>query len=362
MKRYFSLLGNAQALDGGAMFGNVPKALWHHWLKADDKNRVHLACRCLLVQDNGRNILFEAGVGAFFEPKLKTRFGVAPNEHVLLQSLAAHGLDHADIDVVVLSHLHFDHAGGVLAEWEKRAAPALLFPKAQFVVSEMAWQRAKHPHPRDRASFIAELPDLLEQSQRLIRVQEDQHSVLGADYRFHFSQGHTPGLMLTEIALDDGPMVFVSDLIPGMPWVHVPVTMGYDRAAELLIDEKTRYLNDWSHRDVRLFYTHDPAVAYTHVAQVAPNRFMPTPFSKDQLAKLKWRTRRGMLELDLLLLPFAETHLLTLSVEKQHDFVRLLECADQDLQAWFTGQKSCDDPTLNELCVVIRDHAKHHPH
>ena len=110
----WSLLGNSQKLDGGAMFGNAPKAMWEKWVKVDALNRIDLACRALLVENlNGKRVSFETGVGAFFEPKLRERFGIQESQHVLLHELAKIGFTDADIDVVVLSHLHFDHAGGL---------------------------------------------------------------------------------------------------------------------------------------------------------------------------------------------------------------------------------------------------------
>ena len=262
--KLWSLLGNSQKLDGGAMFGNAPKAMWSHWIAPDEQNRIPLACRCLLATDlDGKNVLFETGIGAFFEPKLRERYGVVEDRHVLLDSLREAGLSHEDIDVVVLSHLHFDHAGGLLAEWKDGEAPRLLFPHATYLVSTTHWLRAKDPHPRDRASFISGLPELLEQSGRLELVDSEHSRALGKSVRFHFSQGHTPGLMLSEIvgADDHGGIVYCADLIPGRLWVHLPVTMGYDRAAELLIDEKREFLDDKIERGVRLFFTHDHEIA-----------------------------------------------------------------------------------------------------
>ncbi len=153
--KLWSLLGNSQRLDGGAMFGNAPRAVWQKWIAPDADNGIPLACRCLLAEDlDGRTVLFETGIGAFFEPKLRARYGVLEDRHVLLDSLAAAGFSHEDIDVVVLSHLHFDHAGGLLAAWSEGDAPSLLFPNATFVVGARHWARAVEPHPRDRASFI----------------------------------------------------------------------------------------------------------------------------------------------------------------------------------------------------------------
>ncbi|MGH8147925.1 MAG: MBL fold metallo-hydrolase [Rhodanobacteraceae bacterium] len=262
--KLYSIEGNTQRLDGGAMFGNAPKAMWQKWIAPDEQNRIPLACRCLLATDlDGRNVLFETGIGAFFEPKLRERYGVVEDRHVLLESLAQAGLQHEDIDVVVLSHLHFDHVGGLLAAWEENVPPRLLFPNAKYLVSAGHWARAVHPHPRDRASFVPEMPRLLETSGRLEKVDGEYSHTLGKAVRFHYSQGHTPGLMLSEIAGPHGNdgVVYCADLIPGTPWVHLPVTMGYDRAPELLIDEKRDFLDDKLGRGVRLFFTHDHAVA-----------------------------------------------------------------------------------------------------
>ncbi len=266
----WSLIGNSQQLDGGAMFGNAPKALWSRWIAPDPQNRIPLACRCLLAKDlGGRNVLFEAGIGAFFEPALRERYGVVEERHVLLDSLATAGLSHEDIDVVVLSHLHFDHAGGLLAAWEEGKPPRLLFPNATFVVGAEHWRRAEHPHPRDRASFIPELQQLLADSGRLELVEGEHAASLGEAVRFSYSDGHTPGLMLAEV----GGMVFCADLIPGRFWVHLPITMGYDRYPEALIDEKRAFLEDKLARGIELFFTHDHDCAAARVVRDEKGRY-----------------------------------------------------------------------------------------
>ncbi|HTJ47475.1 MAG TPA: MBL fold metallo-hydrolase [Kofleriaceae bacterium] len=271
MRTLTSVLGNSQRLDGGAMFGNAPRAVWETWIPPDDRNRIPLACRCLLIREESRTILLETGIGAFFEPKLRERFGVVEDRHVLLESLAAEGVNAVDVDVIVLSHLHFDHAGGILTQWSQSTPLGLAFPRAQVVVGAEAWARAKAPHPRDRASFIPELVPLLED--RVEIVEGDTSRLLGDGYRFHRSNGHTPGLLLTEIAMPGGPIVFAADLIPGRPWVHLPITMGYDRYPELLIDEKTALLTDLVARGGRLFFTHDPEIAMSKVARDERGRF-----------------------------------------------------------------------------------------
>src|SRR5688572_23511990 len=282
MRTLTSVLGNSQRLDGGAMFGNAPKAMWEKWIPPDERNRIPLACRCLVARDNGRVILFEAGIGAFFEPGLRARYGVVEDQHVLLESLAADNIAPEDVDVIVLSHLHFDHAGGILAAYE--GGPLrLVFPNATYVVGAEAWQRAVAPHARDRASFIPGLTEMLAATGRLELAASDRAAALGDGFVFHRSSGHTPGLLLTEIEMPDGPVLFAADLIPGRAWVHLPITMGYDRYPELLIDEKAALLGGLEQRGGRLFFTHDPEVALSKVAKDAKGKFSPV----DELPELR---------------------------------------------------------------------------
>lgn len=232
----------------------------------DGRGLVDLVSRCLLVENlGGKRVLFEAGIGTFFEPKLKERYGVRPDEHVLRRSLERRGFSHEDVDAVVLSHLHFDHAGGLLSAWREGKPPELLFPRAKFLVSAPAWERAKRPHARDRASFIPDLPRLLEESGRLETVEEGGWSSLGPAVRFRFSHGHTPGMVISELG-GDGGAVFCSDLAIGRAWVRPAASTGYDRFPELLIDEKNRLFREWLGRRMRLFFTHDPGCALAALA------------------------------------------------------------------------------------------------
>jgi glyoxylase-like metal-dependent hydrolase (beta-lactamase superfamily II) len=265
------------------MFGNAPKAMWEKWIPPDDRNRIPLACRCLVVRDNARTILLETGIGAFFEPALRERYGVVEPDHVLLASLAAIGIAPEKVDVVVLSHLHFDHAGGALAKYEPGVQAKLVFPRATYVVGAEAWQRAVSPHARDRASFIPGLTNLLASSGRLELAASDRAAALGEGFRFHRSSGHTPGLLLTEVEMPGGPVLFAADLIPGKAWVHLPITMGYDRYPELLIDEKATLLGDLEKRGGRLFFTHDPEIALAAIAKDEKGRFS----TKDEQRELR---------------------------------------------------------------------------
>ncbi len=272
-RRLYSIRGNDQKLDGGAMFGNAPKALWERWAPADELNRIELATRAMLVHEGNRFMLFEAGVGAYLSPRMRDRYGIQCDENRLVASLDLHGLTPADIHVVVMSHLHFDHAGGLLSDWEENAAPRLIFPNATFLVSRRHWERALQPHDRDRASFIPELHRELAQSGRLALVDGPSHPLLGPGYHFHYSDGHTPGMMLTELDGDHGPVVFAADLVPGRAWVHTSISMGYDRHPELLLDEKRALLGSLASRHGRLFYAHDPNTALSHITRDAQGRF-----------------------------------------------------------------------------------------
>jgi glyoxylase-like metal-dependent hydrolase (beta-lactamase superfamily II) len=284
--KLFSVEGNSQKLDGGAMFGNCPRPVWEKWIAADEKHRIKLACRCLLIQEtSGRNVLLETGIGTFFEPKLRERFGVEGAEHQLLTSLAEIGLSPRDINVVVLSHMHFDHAGGALTGFAPGVDPSLVFPKASYVVGAEAWARALKPHSRDRASFIPELQGLIQKAGRLEVVTGSASTTLGASYTFYISNGHTPGLMLTRFeGASEGAITFMGDLVPGAPWVHLPITMGYDRFPELLIDEKEHVLSAIAKEGGTAFFTHDPQFSHAKITRDEKGKFS----AADPKPMLRW--------------------------------------------------------------------------
>ena len=256
--RLWSVEGNRQRLDGGAMFGNVPRNLWAQWLVPDDENRLEFACRCLLVagsrrphgavRDGHRRVLqSEAAARATASSRAST---------CLLRSLAARGVAHEDVDVVVLSHLHFDHAGGLLTAFDESRAPELLFPRARYIVSKRAWERARAPHPRDRASYIPELPELLSRSGRLEIVDRPHSTVLGAARALRLQRrpyarararrdrrrgrrrvlrGSDPGAPVGPLARHDGlrPLPRASDRR------EAPLPRGQDRARACVCSSRT---------------------------------------------------------------------------------------------------------------------------
>jgi len=167
-----------------------------NWTPADALNQIQLACRSLFLQtEDGRNILFDVGTGNFFDPKQSDRYGIEGNFE-LLNDLEKAGVSETDIDTIILSHLHFDHAGGLLSAYGQDPQ-RLLFPNAKYYVSRSHWSRACRPHFRERVSFIPNLMTLLEHSQRLVLIDDSTHPDLNFGLTFDFSNGHTLGMMLS---------------------------------------------------------------------------------------------------------------------------------------------------------------------
>ncbi|MDB9786937.1 MBL fold metallo-hydrolase [Bacteriovoracaceae bacterium] len=266
---------NRQKLDGGAMFGNAPRAVWKKWYTPDEEGRILLACRVLLIEIHGKKILLETGIGSSMEPKLANRFGITPPDKALLPNLLEKaGTTVHNIDYVILSHLHFDHAGGLLPSYKEiqNGNDQLLFPNAKYIVGETAYNRALFPHVRDRASFVQDINTKLKDTGRLVIVKNSKcpelEAVFGSKISFLESNGHTPGQLHTIVHGAHHTLIFCGDLIPGTHWVHLPITMGYDRYPEKLIDEKKDLLETVNKNEWILFFTHD---AHNSGAQIQLN-------------------------------------------------------------------------------------------
>lgn len=264
-----ALEGNSQKLDGGAMFGNAPRAMWSKWIVPDELGRIPLSCRCFLVEFGSYKVLLETGVGAFFDPKMADRFGVQdPERHILLENLKELGVSPSEITHVVLSHLHFDHAGGLLPTYAEIESgnDGLLFANAQYIVGKTAWERAMNPHPRDRASFIPGFCDKLTASGRMELVDSSNLvELLEGRMSFFESNGHTPGQILCKIKGNDSSIIFCGDLVPGSHWVHIPISMGYDRFPEMVIDEKKSFYESQDLDKTFFCFTHDSKVAVAKI-------------------------------------------------------------------------------------------------
>ena len=258
------------------MFGNVPRPVWEKWVSPDGLGRIELACRAMLVRAGEKLILCETGIGNFFDPAMADRYGVREKDHRLLANLAAAGVHPDDIDFVILSHLHFDHAGGLLPSFAdiQSGNRELLFRNARYVTGKAGFERARNPHSRDRASFIPGMTGQLIASGRLILVDRGTHGdtshkdVMPEILSFRFTDGHTPGQMHTVVKGASGTMIFAGDLVPGRAWVHVPVSMGYDRFPELVINEKEDLYRVAVPERWWVFYTHDAQCAASRVESV----------------------------------------------------------------------------------------------
>jgi len=273
-RKLFSVTGRPRRLDGGALFGTTPRNAWIEWQSPDYDNEVELACRALLVQQDGSNILVMAGTDALFAPLPRT-CRCQRSTPGLLEGLARLGVEEAQIHAVVLTHLHAMLAPEVRLAVSEGDAPRLLFPTARYLVGRQHWMRANHPHPRDRALFVPQIISQLQGSGRLHLIDECSSDLLGEGWRFHLSDGHTPGQLLPEIDMPGGPIIFAGDLVPGRQWLALDQTTAYDRNPESLIDEKERLLDHVVAERGRLFLSRDPSVAMIKVARDKQHRYQP---------------------------------------------------------------------------------------
>lgn len=244
------------ALDGGAMFGVVPKTLWEKRLPPDDRNRVPLGMRPLIVRGE-KTLLIDAGCGDKMDAKSTDLYGLDRASH-LDHSLAAAGLSPEDIDIVVASHLHFDHVGGFTARTvDGRLVPR--FPNARYVAHRAEWEDATHPHERSRASYLAENFMPLQEAGVLALV--DDGATIMPGVKFRRSGGHTPNHQVVMITSGGRTAVFAADMYPTAAHLPDPWVMGYDLYPMDTLAFKRAFAREAVDAEYLVFFEHDPSMA-----------------------------------------------------------------------------------------------------
>lgn len=253
-------------LDGGAMFGVVPRRMWAKLNPPDEHNMCTWALRTLLVQTpDGRNILIDTGMGNKQDEKFRSHF--SPEQtHALLESLSAMGLSPTDITDVFLTHLHFDHCGGALVKNAETGAIEPAFPKAKYWTNEVHYQWAMHPNDREKASFLKENFVPLQEMGLLhfIPVEQDYTFLPGFHIRFFY--GHTEAMMAPVLHTQWGTVVYCADLLPSQWHIAMPYVMAYDVRPLTTLEEKAALLREAAEKGYKLFLEHDPISDYATVA------------------------------------------------------------------------------------------------
>ena len=249
-------------LDGGAMFGVVPKPLWERRAPADERNRISLAMRPLLVRGD-RTVLIDAGVGGKMDEKSVEIYAIDRTRNID-HALTTAGLARTDVDIVLASHLHFDHAGGFTARDEGgRIVPA--FPRARYIVRTGEWEDATHPHERNRASYVAENFVPLREAGVLDLKPDDGGIAPGV--RVVRTGGHTMHHQIVMIESGGRTAVFAADLIPTAAHVDDPWIMGYDLYPMDTLAFKRAFVRDAIAREYLIFFEHDPAIAAGYIRE-----------------------------------------------------------------------------------------------
>jgi glyoxylase-like metal-dependent hydrolase (beta-lactamase superfamily II) len=243
-------------LDGGAMFGVVPKSIWQKTNPADANNMCTWAMRCLLVEDGNRLVLIDTGIGTKQSEKFFSYYFLHGN-HTLENSLNRAGFSLSDITDVVLTHLHFDHCGGAIT----RSGSGILqptFPNAQYWSNERHWQWATQPNAREKASFLEENITPIRESGQLKMIERGADSTAAAiNMEFLFVDGHTDSMMLPLITWKGRRVCFMADLLPSVGHIPLAYVMGYDTRPLITLDEKSKILRRAVDENWVLFFEHD---------------------------------------------------------------------------------------------------------
>jgi len=260
-------------LDGGAMFGTVPKVLWQKTNPADDQNRIKMEARALLLKGPTQNILIDCGNGSDFIAKYGEKVGskfseiykVEEGGNSLLGSLAKKGLKPQDIDIVILTHLHFDHCGGATCEKDGKIVPT--FPKAKYFVQKKNFEIAMNPNIREKASYLA--PNFLPlHESKVLNFLDGNTSSVMKGISVKVSHGHTDHHQMVILEDERCGLVYCGDVVPTSSHVRLAWVMGYDLDPLKLIEEKADILGQASDKNWYLFFEHDP---YCDVALVTRN-------------------------------------------------------------------------------------------
>ena len=248
-------------LDGGQMFGVVPKALWEKKLPADERNRVRLGLTCLLVRTGKYNVLIETGIGDKFDPKHTEIYNIrhAPN---LLDDLARHGLSAGDVDIVINTHLHFDHCGWNTRREGSKMVPT--FPRARYFVQRAEWEHALHPSERDRASYIEEWFTPAEPQTVFV---EGAHEIVPG-IRVELAPGHIRDMQCVWIASEGQQACFISDLVPTHAHLPFPWIMAFDLYPMHTLESKKRLLPQLAKDHVLIVFPHDADIPWGVLAEV----------------------------------------------------------------------------------------------
>jgi glyoxylase-like metal-dependent hydrolase (beta-lactamase superfamily II) len=244
-------------LDGGAMFGVVPKSMWEKLNPADENNMCNWAMRCLLIEDEGRLILIDNGMGNKQDEKF---FGYyfLNGEDTLEKSLAKYGFTKDDITDVFLTHLHFDHCGGSIEKVGEKLVPA--FKKAIYWSNENHWQWATNPNDREKASFLKENILPIQESGKLKFIESIEGIEFSKNINIRFVNGHTESMMLPQIKYKDRTIIYMADLLPSVAHIPVPYIMAYDTRPLDTLKEKKSFLTEAYQKDFILFFEHDPEI------------------------------------------------------------------------------------------------------